>query len=618
MHKKAISESFIFNNNDLEVNVDRFESGESNVLLVTGFPGSGKTSLARTVAEKYDCTHYQLDCLSSYLFRDYTIDKAIEEGEDGLVAYLRLKHSESGNEDELLIDKETNDVEGELIREYIKFLIDWCKKQPNRKFVIEGYQIYNTFQTGDFHITSCPIIIKGTSSLVSAIRAAKRDDKSAMATLGALVRWAIKDNVEINRLKRDIRAANNFEDEVGLLTEAKADTQKLIDFAGKELADRFIAVRARLKTPENDLYYWIKNKTVRELEQAVLTAENSKSKTQQKKETERGAELVCETDHWKVYHITTYEAAQKYGRDSKWCITGVNNYGDRYWKSYTSQGVKFYFLITKGEYDPRGYDSKFALALYPDRRTLRVFNQQDSNVNFSEIPYSDAISIPDIDLNELTDGHYCENCGDDLLEGDEWIGPDGSTYCDACFHERFALCDYCQEYFDHDDMKELPNSEYVCNSCFKDSGYDYCEYCDELCEEEDLVPNAFGEAICITCWPDYLYSDTGCVDRFIYIAEGDFESALYSDDEQTEIDKIVTNWYRLRKYGHGLRSCMTENQLTAYEIDFIREVSERGLKVDYKVFENPAIDEVMSESITVNNLKESFARDFSIYENLWS
>jgi hypothetical protein len=40
--------------------------------------------------------------------------------------------------------------------------------------------------------------------------------------------------------------------------------------------------------------------------------------TQIKKEiSENGAELIDETDLWKVYHITTYEAAQKYGRDTK-------------------------------------------------------------------------------------------------------------------------------------------------------------------------------------------------------------------------------------------------------------------------------------------------------------
>jgi hypothetical protein len=45
------------------------------------------------------------------------------------------------------------------------------------------------------------------------------------------------------------------------LNEAKADTERLVTFAGQELADRFQAIKNKLKSPENDLYYWIKNKT---------------------------------------------------------------------------------------------------------------------------------------------------------------------------------------------------------------------------------------------------------------------------------------------------------------------------------------------------------------------
>ena len=111
--------------------------------------------------------------------------------------------------------------------------------------------------------------------------------------------------------------------------ESKADEQRLIDFAGEDLARRFLKLRQRFKSPENDLYYWIKNKNTKELEQAVSNLEMVKSNTQSKKEIgDKGATLVCESEHWKVYHITTFEASQKYGRDSKWCITGVNNYGD--------------------------------------------------------------------------------------------------------------------------------------------------------------------------------------------------------------------------------------------------------------------------------------------------
>ena len=172
-------------------------------------------------------------------------------------------------------------------------------------------------------------------------------------------------------------------EELSELNEAKEDIQRLVAFAGQELADRFLAVKSKLKAPENDLYYWIKKHSVEELESAVVAAETNVSKTQTKKDiADAGAKLVCDTEHWKVYEITTFEASQKYGRDTQWCITGLNNYGDEYWNRYTEYGIRFYFLITKGKYDPRGKDSKIAIAVYPNQFDTEVLIRKISLLDF--------------------------------------------------------------------------------------------------------------------------------------------------------------------------------------------------------------------------------------------
>lgn len=218
------------------------------------------------------------------------------------------------------------------------------------------------------------------------------------------------------------------------LTEAKADTQRLIDFAGETLASRFLKVKNRLKAPENDLYYWIKNKTVDELEQAVDSIENTKTTTQLKKETaSQGAELVDETEHWKVYHITTYEAAQAYGRDTHWCITGINEWGDKYWREYKEKGVDFYFFITKDKYNPRGIDSKFALAIYPGNKMCEVFNQKDGQVSILDIKYIYEVNIPRIDLMDLDDQIVeCVRCGEQISKNEAQDG-----YCVYCYDDLF-------------------------------------------------------------------------------------------------------------------------------------------------------------------------------------
>lgn len=248
------------------------------------------------------------------------------------------------------------------------------------------------------------------------------------------------------------------------LNEAKADTQKLIDFVGGDLANRFLAIKSRLKAPENDLYYWIKNKTPEEFEAAIIEIENTKSSTQKRKEAVEGGILVNETPHWKIYHITTFEASQYYGRDTKWCITGVNNYGDKYWRQYTNKGITFYFLIAKDNYNPRGNDSKIALALYPNKKHVEVFNQQDYPIFFSAIPYFEEIDIPGITF-QSTGKFYCYDCNTELDEEDCWQGLRGENYCEECFKELYFKCNKCGQTFYLTYIIEDEAENRYCHNC---------------------------------------------------------------------------------------------------------------------------------------------------------
>lgn len=208
-----INESFLLNKNDFYYNFDKWESGKSNVLLITGFSGSGKSTLAKQLAKKYKCKHFELDCLDFYLSGIMSIKDATGN-EDGLVAFINKKN--------LKPDKNLNNNEiKKLYKEYIKFLINWCKKQKG-KFIIEGLQIYEVYEDGDTFITSCPIVIKGTSGLVSAIRAAKRDnserdDSTFLKEFKPLITWALKDSKSLNKLEKSlnesyIEEASNNED----------------------------------------------------------------------------------------------------------------------------------------------------------------------------------------------------------------------------------------------------------------------------------------------------------------------------------------------------------------------------------------------------------------------
>ena len=198
---QAINENLILNRKDLYKNVDKFESGEKNVLLVTGFSGSGKSTLAQTLAKKYKAEHFELDCLTFFLDGHLPLEQC-EKYEPGLFDFIKKK--------DLKVEKRND--EGDLYKEYIQFLINWCKNHKDKKYIIEGLQIYEAFdpKNPQSYITSCPIVIKGTSGLVSSIRAAKRnlsyeDNNSSFGKeMKNLIGWVIKDNKDLESLKRQV------------------------------------------------------------------------------------------------------------------------------------------------------------------------------------------------------------------------------------------------------------------------------------------------------------------------------------------------------------------------------------------------------------------------------
>jgi hypothetical protein len=292
-------------------------------------------------------------------------------------------------------------------------------------------------------------------------------------------------------------------EELLTLNEAKADTQRLIDFAGEDLANRFLEIKKRLKSPENDIYYWIKNKSVDDLERVVSELENSKSSTQQRKDAGDGAKLVAENNYWKVYHITTFEASQKYGRDTKWCITGALGDGSFYWDNYIAKGVQFYFCIAKDNYDTRGKDSKFAIAHYTDKDGFcEVYNQQDVRVWLSDIPNFDSTMIPGVDLVDEDDSvAQCDECGcmidlDSIDSGT--FGPEGQMLCSDCFDRICSICDSCGEICYIGELTQTYDS-WVCGTCLS-RYYEQCDKCGWWCPKESFIKDEkSGEVFCPAC-----------------------------------------------------------------------------------------------------------------------
>ena len=171
------------------------------------------------------------------------------------------------------------------------------------------------------------------------------------------------------------------------------------------LYDTFMDNRSKIKSPENDIYHWMK-KPFDEFVDFVtgIVRDSDERKALAKKESE-GAKLVYEDDDWYVYHITNYEASCKYGKGTKWCISGSKwwNNGERgrdYFDQYSEDGIVLYFFID------RNNGRKYALCLYPNGSNWEIYNDADLRVPYiPNAPFVKEIA----DIRNVDDAFYSKS-----------------------------------------------------------------------------------------------------------------------------------------------------------------------------------------------------------------
>ena len=143
-----------------------------------------------------------------------------------------------------------------------------------------------------------------------------------------------------------------------LFLEGKRDQEILLDFLGDDYYDKYTSIKNKIKDPEyKDIYKLIK-KDPNEVKDYIDSFQSNTDVRRSKKAS--GSELVYDKNGYKIYRITTPEAAQLYGSHTKWCIAGrlgneddddsVDNkeslgFFDRYIQGKNMEKA-YYFVIT--------------------------------------------------------------------------------------------------------------------------------------------------------------------------------------------------------------------------------------------------------------------------------
>ena len=177
-----------------------------------------------------------------------------------------------------------------------------------------------------------------------------------------------------------------------LLTfEGKKDLEDLKSHLGDSLFDAYMKIRDRIPKEQNQFKDFQKLKKMDKKDvQDFVNSFQSKSGKKKQDKTE-GAKKIFENDGWVVYRITTYPAAQLYGKGTKWCITGRypghEGKGEEYFNNYIEEenlDNGYYFFINKE--DP--YD-KYCVLKNKEGDIVSIWNAEDSemrDVSSEELP----------------------------------------------------------------------------------------------------------------------------------------------------------------------------------------------------------------------------------------
>ena len=169
-------EGYVMNEKDIYYNKDKFDSGEINLCFITGHSGSGKSTMGNNM-QKDNVEHYDLDDVVANKMH-FTMANLKEYGDliysffsgPGKKYFYTPEDVKSGKV------KEINGLyEKQLIDEFITYAKMHAASDKTKKFVIEGIWLYEFVEPS--RLKNYAVYIKGTSALISTIRAASRDSK---------------------------------------------------------------------------------------------------------------------------------------------------------------------------------------------------------------------------------------------------------------------------------------------------------------------------------------------------------------------------------------------------------------------------------------------------------
>lgn len=174
-YQEIIQESSFDEEEDIFYNKAKYENGEINLLFITGYSGSGKSTMSE--GEK-KILREVVDMDRIILFTNKNDDYYIAMGpfaKEFMINGPGKKYREPETK-ETLVKNASDQFRKEISRDIVKFAKKYAKEHKTKKLVMEGVWVYRYVEPAE--IDDCAVYIKGTSLKTSTKRAIERDHKN--------------------------------------------------------------------------------------------------------------------------------------------------------------------------------------------------------------------------------------------------------------------------------------------------------------------------------------------------------------------------------------------------------------------------------------------------------
>ena len=211
VNESVLNESILINEDDIYYNKDKFDSGKINLCFITGLSGSGKSTMGKDMQshgiEHYDmddlqviADHFTLNDLKKY--GDLIYSYFTGEGKKFYITYKELKDNQVPE----------SEYEDKLFPGFVHYAMKYAKAHKDKKFALEGVWLFQKKWFTPDEFKDYAFYIKGTSMIISHIRAAKRDSSDAeskfkqkLAFINCMAKnwkWYIIDEGQVNKFRK--------------------------------------------------------------------------------------------------------------------------------------------------------------------------------------------------------------------------------------------------------------------------------------------------------------------------------------------------------------------------------------------------------------------------------